>query len=72
MTFRVLRSQAKNLFEFFQKMPFYLMAPNGNIIEWSPKSSQEIVKKIPKRKRNEALSPDRSSNSKRMSKLHDD
>ena len=28
----------KNHFEFFQKMPFYLMAPNGKIVKWSPKS----------------------------------
>ena len=30
-------SNNKNHFEFFQKMPFYLMTPNGKIIDWSPK-----------------------------------
>ena len=36
----------KNHFEFFQRMPFYLMAPNGKIIDWSPKSSQEVIQKF--------------------------
>ena len=31
----------KNYFDFFQKMPFYLMAPNGKIIEWYPKTNKE-------------------------------
>ena len=31
----------KNYFDFFQKMSFYLMAPNGKIIEWYPKPIRE-------------------------------
>ena len=32
-----MTSNDKNHFKFFQKMPFYLMAPNGKIIDWSPR-----------------------------------
>jgi hypothetical protein len=31
----------KNYFQFYQKMPFYLMAPNGKIIEWYPKPDKD-------------------------------
>ena len=36
-----MNTNNRNYFEFLQRMPFYLMAPNGKIIEWSPNSNHD-------------------------------
>ena len=36
-----MNTNNKNYFEFFQRMPFYLLAPNGKIMEWYPKPNLE-------------------------------